>query len=60
MYFRCYHCKFEVPEDDIWLLLPENRCICLKCAMRLADDKHEMSKELRQQVYAVLAAIAGG
>lgn len=60
MYYTCLHCRFVIPEDDVWLELPDEKAVCLKCAMRLADDTKEMSKDLRKQVYEVLSGITGG
>ena len=53
----CIICRFEQELDDVAVLAGGGRCICLRCYARETDTARPMSKELRRQVVAALAAL---
>ncbi len=55
---RCILCAFATELDDAVLVTPTGRCLCLRCFARETASTLLVSKELRQELTAVLASLA--
>ncbi len=56
--FRCLLCVFATELDDVVLVTPTGRCLCVRCFTRETASTLLVSQELRQELTAVLANVA--
>jgi hypothetical protein len=54
--FTCRICRFDTELDDMAMRGPGARCICLSCFARETGAAKRMSKGLRRELLATLAA----
>lgn len=56
MKVTCKLCLFDVELDDVELLFPSGRCVCLRCYLKETGNLRPMAKAVRQQFEAVANA----
>ena len=53
----CALCRFETEVDDIVVIGPGGRCVCLRCYQRETDSALAMPQDLKKDLIAALAAV---
>ncbi len=54
--YTCRICRFEVELDDAIVTTAKGGCVCLRCYLVQVEDHKPLSKELRRELTALLAA----
>lgn len=55
--FRCILCAFATELDDSVVTSIRGRCICLRCFSKETNNQKCMTKQLRRELTATLAAV---
>ncbi len=54
--YICRICGFSVPLDDTIVAAARGGCFCLRCYLRLIDDRPVVTTKLHRQAAAVAGA----